>query len=87
MRKIDYSPDTDALIQKMQTLCRSHQMLYDGEPVCPYTLKLLCSVMAEQWLCLNDQSQKHTILFKFDDDPAVLKDKEHRQLFFLQPHE
>ena len=73
MKKAIQTPETDALVEKMQPLCKKHMMIYEGESVCPYTLKLLCTCMAEAWLYCQKAAKSKTVFYRFDDDPVTIK--------------
>ena len=73
MRRTDREPETAALIEKAQALCKVHSMVYRKQIVAKYSLELLCSCMAEGWLYCGERKRVKTILYRFDDDPVALK--------------
>lgn len=73
-----------ASIERLRELCRKHKMYFDGKPFAPYTLEGLCDIMAEAYIANEPHFNGKTVLYKLDDDPFVLADSRHRNLFLLK---
>lgn len=62
-------------VRKCNELCRKHQMIHKGRPVCEYDLAMLCDFMASLWLDVKKSNRKSTLLYRFDDDPVTIARK------------
>lgn len=83
----EYSNDKEktatniALLNKAKELCRKHTIHYEGRTLGPYSLDYLCDIMAENYLNLPAKTKKKTVFYMFDDEPEVLADSKHRNLY------
>ena len=76
--EISDKENTEAYRKLADDLCKKHQMYYRGKPVCEYSLLDTCDSMACGFLAVQSdpdasaQANGRTLIYKFDDDPAVL---------------